>query len=50
MIDVSDTLRIPAGTRLELQDGSVVEVLENPGDGVWLLPLPVLAGRHGRAR
>ncbi len=31
-----DSLRLVAGDRLTLADGSVVEITENPRDGVWL--------------
>jgi len=31
-----DALTVMAGTRLRLKDGAVVEVTENPGDGIWL--------------
>jgi hypothetical protein len=29
-------LDIPVGSRLALADGSVVEVVDNPGDGTWI--------------
>lgn len=37
---------VSPGTRLVLADGSVVEVLENPGDGTWVFCRPV-AGPDG---
>ena len=43
-------LTLAPGTRLELADGSVVEVVENPGDGSWVYchylssPDPALPG------
>ncbi|HZP26008.1 MAG TPA: hypothetical protein VFB90_03075 [Dehalococcoidia bacterium] len=33
----SDLMRAGAGTKLKLRDGSVIEIVENPQDGYWLL-------------
>ena len=47
-----DPLALKAGDRLVLNDGSVVEVTENPMDGVWLFcrylssPAAALVGAH----
>lgn len=32
-----DMMRIQAGAKLTLINGATVEVIENPGDGYWLL-------------
>jgi hypothetical protein len=32
------------GTRLKLKDGKIVEIVENPQDGTWLLVRDVDAG------
>lgn len=31
-----DALKVENGTKLRLKDGSIVEVTENPGNGIWL--------------
>lgn len=31
-----DALKVENGTKLRLKDGSIVEVVENPGNGIWL--------------
>lgn len=31
-----DFMRVAPGQRLRLQDGRIVEVLENVGDGMWV--------------
>jgi hypothetical protein len=33
---VIDALKVEIGTKLRLKDGSIVEVAENPGNGIWL--------------
>jgi hypothetical protein len=33
---VIDALKVESGTKLRLKDGSIVEVVENPGNGIWL--------------
>lgn len=32
---------LEAGTRLKLKDATIVEVVENPRDGTWLVVRPV---------
>jgi len=32
-----DVMHIKPGARIELNDGSIVEVVENPADGYWLM-------------
>jgi hypothetical protein len=34
-------LHVSPGDRLELADGSIVEVVENPRDGAWVVCKPV---------
>ena len=33
----ADLMRAGPGTKLKLRDGSVIEIVENPQDGYWLL-------------
>lgn len=33
----SDLMRAGQGTKLKLRDGSIIEIVENPQDGYWLL-------------
>jgi hypothetical protein len=40
MISFQDLKR---GTRLRLKNAAIVEVAENPRDGLWLVAVPVLA-------
>jgi hypothetical protein len=42
MADPIDFVSVPAGARLALADGSVVEVVDNPRDGMWLICRQVL--------
>jgi hypothetical protein len=37
MPDYIDVRTVRPGTRLQLADGSVIEVTQNPEDGYWLL-------------
>jgi len=34
-------MQLEPGDRVELVDGSVVEVVENPRDGAWIICAPV---------
>ena len=36
-----DARSVEPGTKLELKDGSIVVITENPGDGIWLFCRPV---------
>ncbi|HYI94980.1 MAG TPA: hypothetical protein VEX68_15660 [Bryobacteraceae bacterium] len=38
-----DFVAVAIGTRLEMSDGSFVEVVDNPRDGMWLICRRVLA-------
>lgn len=39
---VVNAIDVPVGARLLLLNGDQVEVVDNPGDGVWLFCRPVL--------
>jgi hypothetical protein len=41
--DNIDFVAVAPGTRLEMSDGSFVEVVDNPRDGMWLICRRVLA-------
>lgn len=40
---------MPLGTKLSLHDGSVVEIVGNPGDGGWLNVKFLESGEHSPA-
>ena len=44
MSDPVNIRTLAVGTRVILVDGAEVEIISNPGDGVWLFGRPVAAG------
>jgi hypothetical protein len=46
MADPIDFVSVRIGARLALANGSVVEVMDNPRDGMWLICRQVLDGQE----